>query len=226
MTEGIGFYHGFAMRWFRDGFCDTEREEAAGRGVDAYAVMEERASAIPPGSNGVQGIFSSIMEARRWRHAPPSLVGFNLLDAAGSGKAACIRAIEENAAYVARGHLAILEELSGSMAREIVFVGGASKGCLWPQIVADVTGRPLRIPVAKETTSLGGAVAAFTAVGIFTSWAEAARAMVHTERVVDPQPAAVHAYGELYERWMKVNERLVSLSDERILPGLWRAPGV
>jgi autoinducer-2 kinase len=226
MTEGIGFYHGFAMRWFRDGFCDKEREEAAGRRVDAYSVMEERAAAIPPGSNGVQGIFSSIMDARRWRHAPPSLVGFNLLDAAGSGKAACIRAIEENAAYVAKGHLLILEELAGKKADEIVLVGGASKGHLWPQIVADVTGRPLRIPVAKETTSLGGAIAAFTAVGVFGSWAEAASAMVRMEREVEPRPEAVHAYGELYERWQKVNERLVSIADDRILPGLWRAPGV
>jgi autoinducer 2 (AI-2) kinase len=226
MTEGIGFYHGFAMRWFRDGFCDAERQEAAGRGVDAYAVMEERAAAIPPGSNGVQGIFSSVMEARQWRHAPPSLVGFNLMNAAGTGKAACIRAIEENAAYVAKGHLEILKELAGTSPREIVFVGGASKGRLWPQIVADVTGCPLRIPVAKETTSLGGAIAAFTAVGVFRSWAEAATAMVRTEREVVPQPSAVRAYAELYERWLKVNERLVSLADDRILPGLWRAPGV
>ncbi|MGA2764568.1 MAG: autoinducer-2 kinase [Spirochaetia bacterium] len=226
MTEGIGFYHGFTMRWFRDGFCDKEREEAESRHVDAYAVMEERASAIPPGSNGVQGIFSNIMEAKRWRHAPPSLVGFNLLDAAGTGKAACIRAIEENAAFVTKGHLDILKELSGKSPREIVFVGGASKGRLWPQIVSDVVGCQLRIPVAKESTSLGGAIAAFTATGAFNSWAEAAAAMVRTDRCVDPQPASVRAYAELYERWLKVNERLVSLSDDRILPALWRAPGV
>jgi autoinducer 2 (AI-2) kinase len=226
MTEGIGFYHGFTMRWFRDGFCDKEREEAETRHVDAYTVMEERATGIPPGSNGVQGIFSNIMEARRWRHAPPSLVGFNLLDAAGTGKAACIRAIEENAAYVTKGHLDILNELSGRSPEEIVFVGGAAKGRLWPQIVSDVTGCRLRIPVVKETTSLGGAIAAFTAIGAFHSWSEAVSAMIRTERCVEPQPAKVRVYAELYERWLKVNDRLVSLSDDRILPALWRAPGV
>jgi autoinducer 2 (AI-2) kinase len=26
MVEGIGFYHGFTMRWFRDGFCQNEKK--------------------------------------------------------------------------------------------------------------------------------------------------------------------------------------------------------
>lgn len=226
MTEGIGFYHGFTMRWFRDGFCDKEKEEAELRRTDAYAVMEERASAVPPGSNGVQGIFSNVMEARRWRHAPPSLVGFNLLDAAGTGKAACIRAIEENAAYVTRGHIEVLEELSGKSPSEIVLVGGASKGKLWPRIVAEVTGCPIRIPLVKETTSLGGAIAAFLGNGVFSSWSEAVAATVRTERIVEPRLDAVAAYREAYGRWRKVNDRLLSLSDDGILPALWRAPGV
>jgi autoinducer 2 (AI-2) kinase len=226
MTEGIGFYHGFTMRWFRDGFCDREKESAAARGVDAYTLMEELAAAVPPGSNGVQGIFSSPMEARRWRHAPPSLVGFNLLDAAGTGKAACIRAIEENAAYVTRAHLDVLEEISGKKPVEIVFVGGASKGTLWPRIVAEVTGCPVRILETKETTSLGGAIAAFIGKGVFSGWSEAAKATVRTERVVQPAPAAVAAYRAGYVRWQAVNERLLTLSDDGTLPALWRAPGV
>ena len=44
MTEGIGFYCGIVMRWFRDAFCEVERAEAARRGIDAYAVMEELAA--------------------------------------------------------------------------------------------------------------------------------------------------------------------------------------
>ena len=55
MTEGIGFYCGIAMRWFRDAFCELERAEAARRGVDAYVVMEEAAATVPPGSEGILG---------------------------------------------------------------------------------------------------------------------------------------------------------------------------
>ena len=42
MIEGIGFYSGLAMRWFRDAFCDGEKERAAALGADAYALMEGR----------------------------------------------------------------------------------------------------------------------------------------------------------------------------------------
>jgi autoinducer-2 kinase len=225
MTEGIGFYHGFAMRWFRDGFCDLEKREAAERGVDPYAVMDERAERVPPGANGVHAIFSNIMEARRWRHAPPSLVGFDLLDAAGTGKAACIRAIEENAAFVTRGHLEILADVSGRAPREVVFVGGASKSRLWPQIVADVTGCRLQVLAAAETTSLGGAIAAFTAIGEYPGWKQAAAAMVRRDRCVEPDRAAVDLYHGIYARWRKVYEEMLHLCDSRVLPPLWRAPG-
>ena len=34
MMEGIGFYSGLSMRWFRDGFCDAEKAAAAETGTD------------------------------------------------------------------------------------------------------------------------------------------------------------------------------------------------
>jgi autoinducer 2 (AI-2) kinase len=40
MLEGIGFYCGMAMRWYRDAFCDSETSVARSRGVDPYVVME------------------------------------------------------------------------------------------------------------------------------------------------------------------------------------------
>ena len=74
MLEGIGFYCGMAMRWFRDAFCDGEAALARGRGVDPYVVMEEGAAQIPPGSHGVFAILSNLMNARRWVHASPSFL--------------------------------------------------------------------------------------------------------------------------------------------------------
>src|SRR4029077_3457631 len=51
MIEGIGFYCGLVMRWFRDAFCELEQAQATDEGVDVYTVMERKASAVPPGSN-------------------------------------------------------------------------------------------------------------------------------------------------------------------------------
>ena len=58
MLEGIGFYCGMSMRWFRDAFCDGEVALACARGVDPYVVMEEAAAKAPPG--GVIAIMSNL----------------------------------------------------------------------------------------------------------------------------------------------------------------------
>ena len=52
MTEGIGFYSGQALRWFRDGFCQLETETAIREGRDVYSVMERSAGSAPPDPAG------------------------------------------------------------------------------------------------------------------------------------------------------------------------------
>ena len=168
MLEGIGFYCGMAMRWYRDAFCAAEVAAARERGVDPYVVMEEQAARIPPGSNGVYAILSNLMNARRWVHASPSFVGFDLGDPAGSGRAAGIRAVEEAAAYVVRGHLGIIRELTGARVSELTFSGGAAKGTLWPQIIADVLGLPVHVPAVTESSALGAALCAGTGAGLYS----------------------------------------------------------
>ena len=226
MIEGIGFFHGFTMRWFRDGFCQTEKKEALLEGADPYDLMEKLASGIPPGSNGVQAIFSNIMNARQWKHAVPSFVGFDLMRPESTGKAACIRALEEHAAYTSRAHYKILTDISGLKAGTITFCGGSSRGTLWPGIIADVLGVPVRVPVVKESTALGAAMFAGMALGWYSAISEASDRLVKWERVIEPDIENMKAYDEHYERWCRVYPYLMSMADDGILPSMWRAPGV
>ena len=55
MMEGIGFYAGLVMRWFRDAFCQPEVLRAGQTGIDPYQYMDELAAHVPAGSNGVVG---------------------------------------------------------------------------------------------------------------------------------------------------------------------------
>jgi autoinducer 2 (AI-2) kinase len=213
------------MRWFRDGFCHQEKEQAEQLHIDTYQLMEEKAKSIPPGSNNVQAVFSDIMNARRWKHATPSFLGFDVMDPVGSGKAACIRAIEENAAYTSRGHYEILKEISGKDPKSAVFCGGSSRGFLWPQILADVLGIPLHIPVEKETTSLGSLLCAAVALGWYASLKDAAECVVRWDREVMPVTGNVRIYRETYQRWKEVYRHILTLTDEGLLPAMWRAPG-
>jgi autoinducer 2 (AI-2) kinase len=225
MLEGIGFYCGMSMRWFRDAFCDTEVANARARGVDPYVVMEEAAAQIPPGSRGVLAIMSNLMNARRWVHASPSFLGFDLGDPAATGRSACIRAIEEAAAYVVRGHRDIIAELTGLGTSELVFTGGAAKGLLWPQIIADVLAAPVHVPVVKESSALGAALCAGVGAGTYASLTDMEAELRQRAGTFEPDPAAVAVYDERYQTWRQVYRRMIDLCDDGLLSPLWRAAG-
>ncbi len=225
MTEGIGFYCGIALRWFRDAFCEPECAEAARRGVDPYVVMEEEAARVPPGSNGVTAIFSSVMNVKRWVQASPSFVGFDVDQPAASNRAACIRALEEQAAYASRGHLAIIREVTGRSFDEVVLTGGAAKGRLWPQIVADVLGLTVRLPEVKESTALGAAIYAGIGSGAYATLDEAIAQLVRFERSVVPSPAAHAAYDAHFARWSELYGRMLELSEDGLLRPMWWPAG-
>jgi autoinducer 2 (AI-2) kinase len=225
MVEGIGFYCGMSMRWFRDAFCQAEVSIAADRGVDPYVVLEEMAAGVPSGAGGVLAIMSNLMNARQWVHAAPSFLGFNLSDPAGSGRGACVRAIEEAAAYVARGHRDILTELTGISFTDLVFTGGAAKGTLWPQIIADVTGVPVHVPAVKESSALGAAICAGKGAGIYGTLTDLEGDLRVREGTFEPAPEARATYDERYATWRQVYQRMLALSDDGLISPLWRAAG-
>ena len=225
MMEGIGFYCGIVMRWFRDAFCELEALESQRTGEDVYAIMERKAQALEPGANGVFGLFSNLMQASRWVHGPPGFLGFDVANPSRAGRTECFRAIEESAAYVTRGHVGIVEEVAGASVDDAVLTGGAAKGTLWPQIVADVLGIPVRIPAIKESTALGAAIYAGVGAQLYDDAGETARSLVRFERTFEPDGVASTAYRSLYEQWLELYGRALELSETGLVRPLWRAAG-
>ncbi len=225
MTEGIGFYCGIAMRWYRDAFCELETREARRRAIDPYVVMEEAAAQVPAGSNGVVAIFSNVMDVKRWVQASPSFLQFDVDRPDASNRIACIRAIEEQAAYAARGHLRIVEELTGRTFDEIVFTGGAARGSLWPQIVADVLGVAVRVPEVKESTALGAAIFAGLGAGLYDDVDSVVGRLVRFERTFEPDRAARSTYDGHYASWSQLYPRILGLSEAGLLRPMWWPAG-
>ena len=225
MLEGIGFYSGLTMRWFRDAFCQLELEQAKALQQDPYLLMEQEALLAPPGSNGVIGIFSNIMNARRWIHASPGLLQFDITNPFSSGKKECIRAIEESAAYVSYGHMQIIESLTGHNFDEIIFAGGAAKGQLWPQILADVLNCRVKVPVVKESTALGAALYAGLGAGVYHDVQSTARSIAAFEKVFEPDLAMHQRYLTLYEQWLRIYLRSLEMVEAGLVRPLWRAAG-
>jgi autoinducer 2 (AI-2) kinase len=225
MMEGIGFYCGLSMRWFRDAFCQMERDQAISQNQDPYVVMEKMAKEVPPGSNGVMAIFSNFMDAKRWIHASPSLIQFDILNPMQSGKKECIRAIQESAAYLSNGHMKIIEQITGTVFPDIVFSGGAAKGELWPQILADVLGHRISVPFVKESSALGTAIAAGVGVGIYNNLSDASSKGSKIERVFEPNPDYHEKYKQLFHTWSKTYMHSLILVEQGLAKPLWRAIG-
>lgn len=223
--EALAFKPGLVMRWYRDAFCGPEREIAKATGRDTYDVMNDEAEKIPAGCYGMMCAFSDVMNYISWRHAAPTFTNFDF-DPARFNRYTFYRAIMENTAMVTRGHMELVREATGGMPTEIVFAGGASKSALWCQIVSDVLGVPVKVPVVKEATALGAAILAGYGVGVYDDLSAAARRLVKWDRVFTPNEENHRVYLQMYDTWRKMYAAQLRLADERVTRFLWAAPGV
>ncbi len=222
--EAIAFFPGLVMRWFRDAFCEQEKAEADESGRDAYEILEEKAKSVPVGANGILPIFSDTMNYSAWRHAAPSFLNLSL-DPEKSGKAAIFKSLQENAALITYGNLKLMEEATGFYPQEVIFVGGASKGRLWSQTLADVLGVAVKVPVVKESAALGTAVYAGIGAGLYASVKEATGKVVQWENTFVPEMKNHQQYLKIYETWRKVYAAQLKLADRGVTAHMWKAPG-
>ncbi|HEI2319022.1 TPA: autoinducer-2 kinase [Escherichia coli] len=224
-AESISFFTGLTIRWFRDAFCAEEKLIAERLGIDTYTLLEEMASRVPPGSWGVMPIFSDRMRFKTWYHAAPSFINLSI-DPDKCNKATLFRALEENAAIVSACNLQQIADFSNIHPSSLVFAGGGSKGKLWSQILADVSGLPVNIPVVKEATALGCAIAAGVGAGIFSSMAETGERLVRWERTHTPDPEKHELYQDSRDKWQAVYQDQLGLVDHGLTTSLWKAPGL
>lgn len=214
-AEGITFFTGLVMRWFRNTF-------GCGK---SYAQLEAMASAVPVGSYGITPVFSDRMNYGEWIHASPSFVGLGL-DESRYNVASMFRALEENACIVSAINLENIKAFSGVSPVSLVFAGGASHGPLWCQILADVTGLEVKVPVVKEATALGVAMAAGIGAGVYTSFEEAGKEIVKIEKSYLPDAENYEIYQGLKEKWLRVYSKQMELVREGTLEPMWKAPGI
>jgi autoinducer 2 (AI-2) kinase len=224
-AEGITFFSGLVMRWFRDAFCDMEKLQAKEKGLDVYALLEENASRVPVGSYGIMPIFSDSMKYGKWYHASPSFLNLSI-DPKVCNRAAMFRSLEENAAIVSSINLENIKKFSGVEFDEIVFAGGASKGALWSQILSDVTGYKVKIPMVSEATALGAAMAAGVGAGVYKNLQSAAQELVVWEKTYTPNLENKKLYDAIKVKWQEAYEVQLKLVDDNITTSMWKAPGL
>lgn len=118
------------------------------------------------------------------------------------------RAVLENIAFATRGNVLRCEEVSGLASTDVFVCGGLSRGRPFVQILADVLERPVKVPVVRETTALGAAMAAAVAAGVYPDIFTAAAAMARTEDTVEPSPETAKKYKGIVRRWESLRAAL------------------
>ncbi|MEP7357316.1 MAG: FGGY family carbohydrate kinase [Anaerolineales bacterium] len=205
LLENPGFVSGANYRWLRDQFGADETRAGAAGGPSAYARLDALAEAVPPGAEGL--IFlPSLMGATSptWNEAARgAFAGFTLAHT----RAHFTRAVLEGSAYAVRAITDQLQSL-GLAPREMRVMGGGAKSALWNQIKADVTGLPVGVPQATETTALGAALLALVGCGAYASLAKACPRVVKIQQHFEPRPQTQAAYADAYGRFRRVYSAL------------------
>ena len=192
LLENPGFVSGANYRWFRDQFSSQEMA----RHANAYALLDDEAETIPPGSEGLI-MLPCLMGAMAptWNAmARGTFMGFTL----AHRHAHFCRAILEASAYAIRDITDQMLRL-GLPLHEIRAVGGGARSPLWRQIKADVTGLPVSLTDTIETTALGAGILALTGSGLIDSVDAAVSLTTHVIETRDPHPETRKIYEEYYQ---------------------------
>jgi xylulokinase len=192
---GVTLTAGLSLKWFRDSFCREEAQRAKKEGRDVYDALSAMAASVPAGSEGL--IFLPYLNGERTPHGDADARGLFCGLTLRHGKAHLARAIMEGVAFGLRDSLELTREL-GVEIRDIVLVGGGSKGAVWRQIQADIFGRPVHTITVQDAAPFGAALLAGVGAGVYRSCEEAAGATVRPAAEVAPLSGNVDLYNQYY----------------------------
>jgi xylulokinase len=187
-----------AHRWMRDRFFAAE-------GFDG---MDALAASVQPGSDGL--LFHPYLQGERAPHWDAQLradfVGITMQH----DRAHFARALYEGIAYAIRDAMTAAEEL-GMVYDSIRLIGGGARSATWRQIMADVLGRQILLPVNGDA-SFGAAVVAGIGVGIFADPIDAVARCCRTMSTHEPSPEAHDRYSEFFDVYRDAQRHLVAIN--------------
>jgi ribulokinase len=212
-VEGGQVSTGSVVKWFKDNFCGQEAALAAQRGIDVYTVLNELASDIPPGSEGL--VVLDYWQGNRTPYVDPEargiIRGLSLKHTTGH----VFRAIIEGIAYGTEHILRVFRQ-NGYVVEEMVAAGGATNSPLWMQIHADVSNVPIMTTAVADGPTLGSAILGAVAAGLYPDVPTAADNMVHITGRIEPNPEMHRAYQFYVEQYIATYPQLQDLMHQTV----------
>ena len=203
---------GIVMRWFRDEFGGPEMRVSRTSGLDAYDLMGMEAARVPPGCEGMVMLphLQGAMAPEANPRASGVFYGFTLRH----GRGHFTRAIMEGVSFIVRRNIEVIQGL-GVPVNEIRSLGGGARSRVWKQMEADIVGRPVLTTTNEEAATLGAAILAGRAVGLYESVEQAAEKMIQIKERFEPNPANRAIYDDTFSTYVKLYDALCPLFELR-----------
>ncbi|MEE0968679.1 MAG: xylulokinase [Clostridia bacterium] len=182
-----------SLRWYRDTFGGDYRE------------LDEGAEKIAIGADGL--VFHPYLNGELTPYANPALCADFVGVRASHTKAHFTRAVLEGVAMSMLDCVIALEEFNIPHDDTAVIIGGGGQSPLWRQIVSDALGMKF-IQKKYSDSSLGSAMLAGVAAGIFSSAREAAEKCNEIISETVPNPENTKAYAELFKKYKAIQKAL------------------
>lgn len=171
-----------------------------------YEALNERIEAVPLGSRGI--FFLPFLQGERAPFVKPEATAlfFGLTNA--SQRDDLLRAIYEGVSYSTLHNYEAIETVTPI--REVTLAGGGAKSVVWAQILADCTGKPMKVPAGEEFGARGAAMNAGVAVGAYPDHTTAAantkfmRNHTATSEITEAYQKQYAIYKELIDALWKV----------------------
>ena len=189
-----------SYRWYRDTF-----------GGD-YSELNEAAEIIPIGSEGLR--YHPYINGELTPYADPALCGSFIGIRATHTKGHFTRSVLEGVSLSLLHSKKTLEKIGISLSEKATIIGGGAKGALWRQITADCLGIEL-VKTVSSDSSLGSAMLAGVATGVFSSWQEAVNACIKIESTTTPIKENTEKYEKIFEEYVAVHDALAPIYQRR-----------
>ncbi len=183
---------GVVLEWFKNGFGKVQNSR---KDREIYELFDRKAKDIPAGSNNLL-FFPHFIGSTAPTYQPAAkgaLIGLTL----SHNKYDIFKSIMEALGFETLWNIKSVEKL-GIRLEKIKMIGGATKSSIWPQIIADITGKKIIIPSLTEAACVGAAILAGIGVGVFKNCEDGFRKLGIKEREISPSRNNEGKYKKLF----------------------------
>jgi xylulokinase len=208
VTYAFNFTGGSLLKWYRDNFVAAEMQEAQKTGRSVYSILDGKAAGEPtdililPHFAGAGTPYMDI-------NAKGAIVGLSFDQTPGQ----LYRALLEGITYEMMYNLECLAD-AGVDINELKAVGGGARSDLWLQLKADIMGRKVVRLNVDEAGTLGTAILAGSATGVYKSIEDGVARLVKIKKEFYPDIRNHEKYRENYVKYKKMYGRVKEIINQ------------